>query len=71
MDKIIKRDGRIVPFNREKITMAILSAAIAVGGRDRKTAEMVTDDVINRLKSREKPFAPLCPITAWIFQKAS
>jgi uridine kinase len=55
MDKIIKRDGRIVPFNREKITLAILAAAIAVGGRDRKTAESVTDDVIVRLESRENP----------------
>jgi len=55
MKKIIKRDGRIVPFNREKITLAILSAAIAVGGRDRETAERVTDDVIARLESRQEP----------------
>jgi len=55
MDKIIKRDGRIVPFNREKITLAVLAAAIAVGGRDRETAERVTDDVIARLESREDP----------------
>jgi uridine kinase len=54
MDKIIKRDGRIVAFNRAKITMAILSAAISVGGRDRKTAEKVTDDVIKLLQSRER-----------------
>jgi uridine kinase len=54
MDKIIKRDGRIVAFNRDKITMAILSAAISVGGRDRKTAENVTDDVIKLLQSRER-----------------
>ena len=53
MEKIIKRDGRIVPFNSEKITMAILSAAIAVGGRDRSIAQKVTDDVIARLESRE------------------
>jgi uridine kinase len=52
LNKIIKRDGRIVPFNRDKITMAILSAAIAVGGRDRQTAERVTDDVIAMLKSK-------------------
>jgi uridine kinase len=59
MDKIIKRDGRIVPFNREKITLAVLQAAVAVGGRDRNTAENVTDDVIMRLKSREHPTS--CP----------
>jgi uridine kinase len=52
--KIIKRDGRIVPFDREKITLAILSAAIAVGGRDRKTAEGVTDDVIEHLERRKE-----------------
>ena len=54
IDKIIKRDGRVVPFNREKITLAILSAAIAVGGRDRETAEHVTDEVIARLLQRER-----------------
>jgi uridine kinase len=51
IDKIIKRDGRIVPFKREKITLAILQAAISVGGRDRVTAEKVTDDVISMLES--------------------
>ncbi|UCB45855.1 MAG: response regulator SirA [Spirochaetota bacterium] len=53
IDKIIKRDGRIVPFKREKITLAILQAAISVGGRDRATAEKVTDDVIAMLESLE------------------
>jgi uridine kinase len=53
IEKIVKRDGRIVPFNREKITLAILSAAIAVGGHDRTAAERVTEDVIFKLESRE------------------
>jgi uridine kinase len=52
INKIIKRDGRVVPFNREKITMAVLQAAIAVGGRDRPTAERVTDDVVRILESK-------------------
>ncbi len=52
IEKIVKRDGRVVPFNREKITFAILQAAIAVGGRDRKEAERVTDDVIKMLEAR-------------------
>jgi uridine kinase len=51
IDKIIKRDGRIVEFNREKITMAVLQAAIAVGGRDKKTAGRVTDDVVRMLEA--------------------
>ena len=53
IEKIIKRDGRVVPFDREKITLAILSAAVAVGGRDRRTAESVTGDVIARLEQKE------------------
>jgi uridine kinase len=54
IDKIIKRDGRIVRFNRDKIAMAILQAAISVGGRDKGAAEKVTDDVIDRLKAMER-----------------
>jgi uridine kinase len=54
IEKIIKRNGRVVPFDRNKITLAILSAAIAVGGRDRETAEKVTDDVIERLMQRQE-----------------
>src|SRR5512137_1162209 len=52
IDRIVKRDGRVVPFNRDKITFAVLSAAVAVGGRDRATAERVTDDVIRLLEQR-------------------
>jgi uridine kinase len=55
IEKIIKRDGRIVRFNRDKITMAILQAAISIGGRDRSAAEKVTADVIARLMAREEP----------------
>jgi uridine kinase len=54
IENIIKRDGRVVPFDKNKITLAVLSAAIAVGGRDRKTAEIVTNDVIDRLLQREE-----------------
>jgi uridine kinase len=52
---IVKRDGRVVPFDREKITFAVLQAAIAVGGRDRVKAEKVADDVIRMLEARERP----------------
>ena len=34
LTKIIKRDGREVPFNIEKIANAIFKAAQAVGGSD-------------------------------------
>lgn len=50
LSKIIKRDGRVVPFNREKIVFAIYRAAVAVGGRNRKLAEAVADDVVAMLK---------------------
>ncbi|MBN2049086.1 MAG: hypothetical protein JW760_01475 [Spirochaetales bacterium] len=52
IEKIVKRDGRVVPFDPEKITMAIYQAAIAVGGHDRRTAEAVTADVLKLLESR-------------------
>jgi uridine kinase len=55
IDRIVKRDGRVVPFNRDKITFAVLSAAVAVGGRDRAAAERVTDDAIRLLEQRAGP----------------
>jgi uridine kinase len=53
VENIVKRDGRIVPFDNEKIVFAILQAAVAVGGRDRKTAEAVTADVVKLLAKRD------------------
>jgi uridine kinase len=50
---IIKRDGRAVPFDREKITSAVYRAAIACGGRDRAEAERVTDDALAMLEARQ------------------
>jgi uridine kinase len=52
IEKIVKRDGRLVPFDREKIVFAIFRAAVAVGGRDRETAERVADDVVAMLEKR-------------------
>jgi len=46
IDKIIKRDGRVMDFDREKITFAILRAAVSVGGRDRAIAEGVAAQVV-------------------------
>ena len=50
---VIKRDGRAVPFKREKISSAVYRAAVACGGRDKEEAERVTDDVIAMLAARE------------------
>ncbi|MCD6522646.1 MAG: ribonucleoside triphosphate reductase [Candidatus Diapherotrites archaeon] len=53
LDVIRKRDGTVVPFDKEKITRAIFKAARAVGGEDRKRAEELTEKVIERLKNME------------------
>ncbi|MGI6343615.1 MAG: anaerobic ribonucleoside-triphosphate reductase [Bacillota bacterium] len=45
-----KRDGRIVPFNAEKIADAIFAAAKAVGGEDRRQAEFLAGQVIHLLQ---------------------
>lgn len=44
--RIRKRDGRVVPFQQEKITWAIFKAAMAVGGNDWEKAEGLSDEVI-------------------------
>jgi len=41
-----KRDGRVVPFDKEKITNAIFKAAQAVGGHDRELAAKLADEVV-------------------------
>ena len=50
VDTIKKREGHLVPFDREKIYNAILSAMEAVGERDELQARKVTDYVIYRLE---------------------
>jgi len=50
--EIIKRDGRIVPFDSNKITEAIFKAAKAVGGEDRETALKLTLQVLGYLKGK-------------------
>ncbi|MBO8157991.1 ribonucleoside triphosphate reductase [Thermosyntropha sp.] len=46
ISKIKKRDGRIVPFEKEKITKAIWKAAQAVGGKDYNLAVELTEKVV-------------------------
>jgi len=53
IDKIVKRDGSIVPFDIEKIVFAIFRAAIAVGGRDQGAARKTAEDVLSILAKRE------------------
>jgi uridine kinase len=48
---VVKRNGAVVPFNRDRITNAIYRAAVAVGGRDRAVAENLADQVVTTLES--------------------
>ncbi|MFZ5366062.1 MAG: ribonucleoside triphosphate reductase [Patescibacteria group bacterium] len=50
--KIKKRDGRIVPFDQRKITNAIWKAAESVGGKDKKRAKFLSDEVVKILEKR-------------------
>jgi len=52
---VIKRDGSTVRFRQERITNAIFRAAVSVGGRDRSTAENLSDQVVGILQERCKP----------------
>lgn len=55
IENVIKRSGAVVPFNPERITHAIYRAAVAVGGRDRATAERLTGQVILLLEKQAQP----------------
>jgi uridine kinase len=48
--QVVKRSGAVVPFNQDRITNAIYRAAVAVGGRDRKTAEELSGFVVDMLE---------------------
>ena len=49
---VIKRDGAIVDFTPQRITNAIYRAAVAVGGRDKRTAEILTEKVVSSLEKQ-------------------
>jgi uridine kinase len=52
---VTKRDGRVVPFTQDRITNAIYRAAVAVGGRDRITAQKLSDQVVTLLDNGVAP----------------
>jgi uridine kinase len=52
---VVKRSGAIVPFTPERITNAIYRAAVAVGGRDRSTAENLSHQVVQILEEKTPP----------------
>lgn len=45
---VIKRDGHVVPFDRERIATAIFKAAASIGGQERRTAEELSREVERR-----------------------
>ncbi|MBQ2153185.1 MAG: anaerobic ribonucleoside triphosphate reductase, partial [Clostridia bacterium] len=51
INEIIKRDGRKVLFDKEKIVQAIFKAAAAVGGKDREVASDLADQVVEYLET--------------------
>jgi len=50
--QIKKRDGSIVPFDREKIANAIFKAAVSVGGHDKELAEGLSHKVVDELDKK-------------------
>jgi len=52
LEKVKKRDGRIVPFQKDKVEEAIFKAAKAVGGKDREITKKLTEKVVHRLKRK-------------------
>jgi ribonucleoside-diphosphate reductase alpha chain len=50
--QIRKRDGRILPFNKEKITNAIYKAIVASGSRDRALADSLSIRVVEILDEK-------------------
>ncbi len=52
MKYVRKRDGKLEPFDQERITTAIWKAAKAVGGRDREQAKKISNQVVTELQSR-------------------
>ena len=45
LTSIVKRDGRKVPFELDKITVAVYKAAQAIGGKDHQMAEDIANKV--------------------------
>ena len=48
--QIVKRDGNVVPYDRDRIATAIFKAAVAVGGSDRAEAERLAQLVERKLE---------------------
>ena len=58
IERIIKRDGREVPFEIDKISTAIYKAAEAIGGHNRGVAEELAKQVVDYIEKEEKISTP-------------
>ena len=58
IERIIKRDGREVPFEIDKISTAIYKAAEAIGGHNRGVAEDLAIQVVVYIEIEEKISTP-------------
>ncbi len=55
IEKVMKRDGSIVDFDQEKVTVAIYKAAASVGGHNRALSEKLSDEVVKVLNECFEP----------------
>lgn len=51
-----KRTGELVPFDAEKITIAIQKAMLVLGIKNRKKAEILTKKIVGLLETRQQTF---------------
>ena len=58
LTSVRKRDGRIVPFDKDKIMQAIFKAATAVGGQDKTVAEELTNAITSYLEQNFRDKIP-------------
>ncbi|MBW2966524.1 ribonucleoside triphosphate reductase, partial [Candidatus Woesearchaeota archaeon] len=58
VDKVKKRDGKIVDLDKDKITNVIFNAAKAVGGKDKEEAERLSGLVVEQIKKNFKGKTP-------------
>lgn len=58
VERVVKRTGEVVPFDPQKIEVAVYKATAAVGGHDRDLARRATRQVVEalgRLEPEERP----------------
>jgi len=66
---IVKRNGQIVPFEKEKISFAIFKALRAIGEPNREKAEIIAQQVASKLNFEKRENAPTVEETQDIVEK--